>query len=273
MGPARRRGHELEAAGQQNSAAFRSGDQGHGDHRTVSVPRSHVSRSRQPSKPASSSLLTGAPAVAPERPLESVASTSDASEIRSVNRATVSEARSVGRATVVELKETARSDGDRARDLAPPVGEPDHRGVRRVRDSPRGTPRTHHRRMFPRSTRPPERDPLLATVGSLRDLVQHSARTSTWRFTLASASGCASFQLPLPTDNLLTRGLLLLAALGVGALAGRWLDRKRHPPRPSSPASTKSARSSLTTTTAAAEPTGASQEPAAAELCQCRPDR
>jgi hypothetical protein len=103
-----------------------------------------------------------------------------------------------------------------------------------------GTARTDHRRMSTRSTRPPERDPLLATVGSLRDLVQHYARTSTWRLTLASASACASFQVPLRTDNLLTRGLFFLAAVGVGALAGRWLDRKRNRPL-SSPASTKSA--------------------------------
>lgn len=146
-------------------------------------------------------------------------------------------------------RETARpskfgsSDGDRARDLTLPRG-PDHRAVRRVRKSPRGMAGT-------RSTRPPGRDPLLATVSSLRDLVQHYARTSTWRLTLASGSACASFQLPLRTDNLLTRGLFFLAAVGVGALAGRWLDRRRNRPRPSLPASTESARNSLTATTSA----------------------
>jgi hypothetical protein len=95
-------------------------------------------------------------------------------------------------------------------------------------------------------------------VGSLRDLVEHYARTSTWKFTLASASACASFQLPLPTDNLITRGLFFLAAIGVGALAGRWLDRRRKRST-ISPASTKSATSSATaaTSSAAAGPTGA----------------
>jgi hypothetical protein len=33
--------------------------------------------------------------------------------------------------------------------------------------------------------------------------------------------------LPLPTDNLVTRGLLFLAAVGVGAIGGKRLDRRK----------------------------------------------
>jgi hypothetical protein len=63
------------------------------------------------------------------------------------------------------------------------------------------------------------------------DLVKHLGRDATWRFTLACAFAWASQQLPMPTDNAVTHALLLLAAVGLGALVGKRLDRrKRHEP-------------------------------------------
>lgn len=120
------------------------------------------------------------------------------------------DAGSLERSAAPKFKETTRGNRGYARD-----------------NSTGGTARTHHRGMVTRSTRPPERDRFLETVSSLRDLVLHYGRTATWMFTLASAFACASFQLPLPTDNLLTRGLLFLAAVGVGALMGKRLDRAK----------------------------------------------
>jgi hypothetical protein len=86
--------------------------------------------------------------------------------------------------------------------------------------------------MASRSTRPPDRDLLLANVGALRDLVKQLGRDATWRFTLACAFAWASQQLPMPTDNAVTRARLLLAAVELGALIGKRLDRrKRREPR------------------------------------------
>jgi hypothetical protein len=138
----------------------------------------------------------------------------------------VNDTRSVERAAVLELKTTRDDDGERARDLAPAASGPDHRGLRRrLRNSTDEATRSHHRGMAPRSSRSPQRDHFLSTVGSVRDLVLHYARTSTWMFTLACGFACVSLQIPLPNDNATSRALFLLAAMSAGALLGKWIDR------------------------------------------------
>lgn len=67
--------------------------------------------------------------------------------------------------------------------------------------------------MSRRSARPPDRDPLLQAVGSLRDLVEHGVQTASWRFTLACALACASRFVPVPGGDEIARALLLLCAM------------------------------------------------------------
>lgn len=71
------------------------------------------------------------------------------------------------------------------------------------------------------------RDPLLQVVGSLRDLVEDGVRTASWRFTLACAFSCASRFVPVPGGDEVARALLLLCAVGFGALAGKRLDARK----------------------------------------------
>jgi len=146
---------------------------------------------------------------------------------RSASTSEMNEFCSVRPATALELKETPRGGRDRAGGLAPVDGPKDRDMRRGTPDSTGGASRTRHRGTATRSIRPPERDRFLESIGSLRDLVLHYARTSTWMLTLASAFACTSFQLPLRTDNLLTRGLLFFAAVGFGALVGKRLDRAK----------------------------------------------
>ncbi len=118
---------------------------------------------------------------------------------------------------------------DRVRDLALSANDLDHRSVRRRPGKSTGhADPAQPRGMAPRSTRPAGRDLFLETVGSLRDLVQQSARTATWRATLACLFAWASQQLPMPNENAVTRALLLLTAVGLGALVGKRLDRRKH---------------------------------------------
>jgi len=95
----------------------------------------------------------------------------------------------------------------------------------RRRNSTAGATRSHHRGMTTRSARSHERDHFLSTVASVRDLVLHYARTSTWMFTLACGFACGSLQVPLPNDNTTARALFLLASMSAGALLGKWIDR------------------------------------------------
>jgi hypothetical protein len=78
--------------------------------------------------------------------------------------------------------------------------------------------------MSRRSARPPDRDSLLQAVGSLRDLVEHGVQTASWRFTLACAFACASRFVPVPGGDDIARALLLLCAMGLGALTGKRFD-------------------------------------------------
>lgn len=151
--------------------------------------------------------------------------------------------RSVDRPAAAELDEKpTRGEWDGARDLARHETGLDHHDVPGNRTSTDGTARG--RGMARHATRPPERDPFLAAVGSLRNLVLHYARSATWMFTLACAAACASLQVSLPNDNMIARALFLLAALSAGALLGKWADRRtrrkrdveaRRPARPRPP--------------------------------------
>ncbi len=95
-------------------------------------------------------------------------------------------------------------------------------------------------RQRPKSTRRPEADPFVDAVNSVRNFALYIVETATWRLALASACAVITRLVPLPTEDITTRGLLGLFALNLGACIGRSLDRwfaaRRRKPRSSRPA-------------------------------------
>lgn len=121
--------------------------------------------------------------------------------------------------------------GSRPRGRAqPPVDEPsaDCEFERKLKTpsvafKPGRLDRRDHRMIPPRRA---SGNPFLDVVGSVRDYVGHIVKTATWRFTLACMLAFGSRLVPLPTDDNVTRSLLLLCAVSLGAVLGRPLDRK-----------------------------------------------
>lgn len=138
-----------------------------GGPRAVVVMRAPSSRStRAPASTRSTRRSRGGAAAAPA----SAASMHDPESSRSVDRPVAPE---LG-------QKSARGEWDGVRDLARQESGLDHHDVPGNRTSTagaRGHPRDTARR---HTTRLPERDPFLAAVGSLRNLVLHYARTATW---------------------------------------------------------------------------------------------
>jgi hypothetical protein len=80
-------------------------------------------------------------------------------------------------------------------------------------------------RRRPKSTRRPEPDSFVDAVSSVRNFALYVVETATWRLTLGTACAVISRLVPLPTEDITTRGLLGLFALNFGACIGRPLDR------------------------------------------------